>query len=670
MLAAPLLRIRASSKKGLISPLFCTRQEDIELAARIIREFQESWKNKEKRFELDSRIAVIESEYGVDYKLVRGLCALLERRCAFKTGSEITLDVNDDNVKIGNGVDNSNTRNSFSTTTNGLHNNNNSNSTFVLNPIEIRKALFEESSKRGFALTDYERKEIIGLVASRWHLSPFANNKDDIANIIWSDLEENQVLDRFDDIDAESLVGWYNLSLIQTLLFNCTKMEFSVSGGSNWKRILRSVKRLGLMYYLQERENAQQQQDHGENAPERRIVCSLEGPSSLFRLTDRYGTALAKLLPSIILRSSANGSSSSLSSWDIHAWIVRRTLEGQRALYEFKLSNKEAPLLLADPLYYFHHHQPQDNGNKSYFDSAVEEKFARRFVAASESTGWRLIREPDPLIVSGGKAFIPDFVFEKYDRRVYLEIVGFWTPEYLERKLKKLADIILANENAKRAKNLIKNDDRTLPDRVDALSSRAAAASTADLFVAINRDLACSSTALSSLSFHIIPKDRLMQYSNDAVPIRPILDYLKSIDKELVESSINDTGLKVEIDCTKEVIPLQDIVITARDKNIAANSHNRSLPPEVVLKVAMRDYGDKLVEVAGTYLISKRKMEKLQPLLASAIKFTEACKIMTQNDIPESCHAELISKLGYDVVWQSLDPSTAIILKREKTRHK
>jgi hypothetical protein len=378
------------------------------------------------------------------------------------------------------------------------------------------------------------------------------------------------------------------------------------------------------------------------------------------------------LLPSIILQDSVDGPASSL--WDIHAWIVRRTLDGQRVLYEFKLSNEKAPLLLADPLYYYYYrHRHQDNGSKSYFDSAVEEKFARRFGAAAESTGWKLIREPDPLIVSGGRALIPDFMFEKYGMRVYLEIVGFWTPEYLERKLKKLTDIILANGNAKKAENVIKRDG-ALPHRANMLPAAAETAttssssSTADLFVAINKDLACSSTALSSLSFHIIPKDRLIQYDNDTVPIRPILDYLKSIDKELVEASAKDTRLKAEIDCTKDVISIQDVVIInniAKGKSLISGAHNEKLPPEVILRIAMRDYGDRLVEVAGTHLISKKKAEKLQGLLESTVKFTDACRVLTQQDIPESCHAEIISKLGYNVVWQSLDPSTAIISKRE-----
>jgi predicted nuclease of restriction endonuclease-like RecB superfamily len=70
----------------------------------------------------------------------------------------------------------------------------------------------------------------------------------------------------------------------------------------------------------------------------------------------------------------------------------------------------------------------------------VEQKFAMKF--KQFSNGWNLIREPNPLIISNGKGFIPDFAFEKYGIRIYLEIIGFWTNDYLVKKIQKIADII------------------------------------------------------------------------------------------------------------------------------------------------------------------------------------------------------------------------------------
>jgi predicted nuclease of restriction endonuclease-like RecB superfamily len=73
------------------------------------------------------------------------------------------------------------------------------------------------------------------------------------------------------------------------------------------------------------------------------------------------------------------------------------------------------------------------------FDSTLEQEFFHRWGEAPRD-GWSIRREGD-LLHRGQRVFIPDFVFEHKDgRRVFLEIVGFWTPEYLEAKIKTLRE--------------------------------------------------------------------------------------------------------------------------------------------------------------------------------------------------------------------------------------
>jgi predicted nuclease of restriction endonuclease-like RecB superfamily len=602
MLTLQLLRVR--TRNGAIFPMFCTKEEDIELAKRIIQEFKQASKNKEKKAMLEDRISAIEeSDAGNDYKLVRGLYALLERRCTFKS-----RDVINDNE--------GETRSTIP----------------IIDPPRIRKAIFEESSKRGFALTELERREIAYSVASKLHLS----SSDVMLKAMWSDLDDNLILDYFDAIDPEALVGWYNLSLMQTLLFNCTKLDFYISGGLNWKRVLRTVKRLGLMYHLQQ---PQQQQEN-------RIICSLEGPLSLFKLTDRYGTLLAKLLPSIVFSSDKKREDSSGSSgeWHLDAWIVRKTMDG-RKIYEFKISKDEIPKLLTDP---YSSSSPSyitgkevagpssslyNDYNNNNFDSAVEEKFAKRFDQAG--TGWRLIREPDPLVLSNGGAFIPDFMFEKYDKKIYLEIVGFWTKEYLERKLQKLADIFISADSRKKRNNSNNKTDF--------------------LFIAVNEEFACSKSSFSS----IVPKEQLIFYKNETVPVKPILDYLKSIDREIIERKLNDPNLKIELD-NDDDNNNSNVVISINEL-----AQKYCIPAEVARQISLRDNKEKYIE-AGMYLIPRSKAHKLESLLVGTSRFIDACSILSKEGIPESCHAELIAKLGYDVSWQSIDASTAVIVKRRE----
>ena len=521
MLPLPLLRIR--TRKGVITPLFCSDNE-LQLAKKVIGEFEDALKKKEKKGLLVERITPYESKH--DYKLVRGFYTLLERRCVFK-------------------------------------------STSSLDSVFVRRAVFEEASRRGFALTGFERSDIISSVASKMDVST-----SDIEEAMWSDFEENMVLEHFDSIDADDLISWYNLSLMQTLLFNCTKFEFYVHGGINWKRVLRDVKRLGLMYYLEKAAESDE------------LTCSLDGPLSLFKLTDRYGTSIAKLLPSIVTS----------ERWSVKAWIVRKTMSGKK-VFEFELSDANAPSLSALSPY-----TEQKEDMNGIYDSSVEEKFARKF--EQFASGWKLVREPDP-IIADGKALIPDFMFEKYNRRVYLEIVGFWTKEYLERKLHKLIT---------------------------------SAGKKIDMLIAVNEELACSK--LSSL------KEKVIFYKSE-VPIKPIIEHLKRIDQEMIEQSISN--VQITIDSTKgEVIPIEQI------------AKKYSIPEESALKILAKN--NEYI-VVGKFLVSKIKTHKMERLLEGVTKFVDACSVLTQNSIPESCHAELISMLGYDVVWKGLDAGKATIIK-------
>jgi len=70
------------------------------------------------------------------------------------------------------------------------------------------------------------------------------------------------------------------------------------------------------------------------------------------------------------------------------------------------------------------------------FDSKIEEMLARKF--GPSRNGWRLEREA--VIFEAGEALlVPDFVFTHEDgTEVALEIVGYWTPEYLAGKMAKL----------------------------------------------------------------------------------------------------------------------------------------------------------------------------------------------------------------------------------------
>src|SRR5712691_2030893 len=164
MIPLQLLRVKISNKGKSIAPVFCTSDEDVSLAANITGGFEESWKKRDRKGLLTDRIGLIEGEHG-DYKLVRGISSLLERRCTFVNASEQSRN---------NGIDSAD---------------------LTVEPDVIRRSLFEESSKSDLALTILRREQIIQSVARQLGVG-----KENVLIQMWSDLDENLVVENFDRI--------------------------------------------------------------------------------------------------------------------------------------------------------------------------------------------------------------------------------------------------------------------------------------------------------------------------------------------------------------------------------------------------------------------------------------------------------------------------------------
>ncbi len=75
-------------------------------------------------------------------------------------------------------------------------------------------------------------------------------------------------------------------------------------------------------------------------------------------------------------------------------------------------------------------------------DSAVERALIRDL--RRMGTAWTVLRETAALR-AGSHLFFPDLTLNSGERRVFVEVVGFYTREYLERKLAAIAAAGLRN---------------------------------------------------------------------------------------------------------------------------------------------------------------------------------------------------------------------------------
>ena len=264
------------------------------------------------------------------------------------------------------------------------------------------------------------------------------------------------------------------------------------------------------------------------------------------------------------------------------------------------------------------------------------------------SIGWNLIREPDPLILSNGKAFIPDFVFEKYGINVYLEIVGFWTSEYLKRKLEKIKDL---------------------------LNTKSGTSVGADLLIVANIDNYISENGdkimIDSIFSKYIGRNNLIFYKKDQIPFGPIIKYLKNIDTRIID----DISINFNNSIVKE---LESIIEDKQNEIIFLKqvSDKQNIPVESVLKTIrnLQSNNDasttaiknrlKRFLLLDNYLISNDKIDELLPVLTKLKKLSDAVRFLGQNNIPEECITSLIPKIGFEIVWNGIDFNDALIKRK------
>jgi uncharacterized protein len=605
MLSLELLRTKITNKGQRIIPLFCLASADnLLIAQKLITEFESSYNKKETKGDLQKRLFLYENSYS-DFKLIRGLIALLERRCVFKINQSFSSDSKN---KI------------FSTQ--------------ILSSFLLRKVLFEESSRRGLPVDHTKRDKIFQYVASKLGIETTYLEK-----LMWLDQEDYLILENFSSIEPIHLLGIYNLSILQTLLFNSVNFEFTIKGGTNWKQVLRTIKRFGLMYNLQKTQknldnefpkkiqsNQIEQNivdgDDFKSYFNDAIICSIDGPLSIFKLTNKYGVLIAKVIPKII----------SASKWSIKASIIKNSFSG-RKLYDFDLSSDSEVHFFNSINDRFYNDYPFEDSNSINlnFDSFVETKFAMQF--EKFHTGWKLVREPDPLILPSGRAFIADFLFERYGKKIYFEIIGFWTVQYLERKFKKIYEISKFSDN--------KND----------------------LLIAINENnlVSESSEMKKLLSGSILDYNKIIIYKKDLIPMKKILFYLKSIDNKIMNQNLETYRSEMTeyiidlLNKNQEIINLEEI---SKTYGVSINSLSN-----IISNLLTNNYIKKYI-IQNSLLISEKKLNEIKDAIGNIDNLIKIQQIFENNNIPIQYTTDILKYLGYEIVWKGIDLSN-IIIKRK-----
>jgi len=432
----------------------------------------------------------------------------------------------------------------------------------TVDPERARTAAFGAAEEIG-VITETDRERALADAASALDCTPAV-----LEASLYADLDERAILVDLDSRwSPQELCAQYDLSLAQTALFDATALTVR---SSDPRGLVSAVKRLRLMYEI-------------ERTPEGRVI-EVTGPTRLFRRTRRYGTRFARLLRTI----------ATTKEWHLDATIDDRGTERELTLDQDDLSVPSAEPVVEVP-----------------YDSGVEADFAARFEALD--LDWELRREPEPL-EAGSRVMIPDFAFDwphavpeaasgaeadpepvsdghiGQGFRLFFEIMGFWTPEYVAKKL----------------------------DQLDELEA-------VDMIVAVDESL--------GVGEDIDARDaRALPYSG-TVDIKAVRDALRGYETDLIAASADTLPA--------ELVPEADAVgldALAREHGVSERAFSETEFPEH--------------ERVGRTLVRPPVLDGLAEVLASGMDLADAEAHLEEFSLDDA--STILSALGYRVEWEGL----------------
>jgi uncharacterized protein len=262
-------------------------------------------------------------------------------------------------------------------------------------PIEIRQKVFLEARKFHPVLpASEEKKEVLELIASE-----FQTNADAISANLYADLPAQQHLISFDSIEPEDLLDRYNLAQAQALLYKAIEMKIRVAPSdlNNYRAIFGWIKHFGLIHSVI---------GNATNGYE----ITLTGAASLFHRSQKYGVQMSVFLPALLL----------CKDWKLRAEIVQKN---GRNLF-FELTSEQTEIV-------------SNRFDEPIYENPDIQKLLKNWEKSAND--WQL-KENREVIDLGKTAFVPDLVLiSPAGSEVYLDILGFWTPKSLQKRLEEFA---------------------------------------------------------------------------------------------------------------------------------------------------------------------------------------------------------------------------------------
>ncbi len=357
MLTGDLVRVNSRGpqlKPGFVDP---DKEALLERAAALIECFKDGVDETRTRAEVNQRVDDLIGD-SRDAKLVRGLAKVCLDRSTFEVQAPV-------------------------------------------DPIELRWQVFSLARERGPIAHEagmLERtvaRDVLEEVAAARELTV-----EQIEECLYADLQQAHRLQHCGVEDASWLLHRYNVALVQSVLLRSSQVQITVHGAKppKLRQLFRAIKFHQLLHHASKRKKA--------------LHITLDGPSSLFSQSSRYGMQLANFFPSLLLQD---------ARWTLEATVLWTK---QRREKKLRLSSEDALVS---------HYK-----DRGAYETRLQKWFVERWDALD--TDWKRTPARSPINLAGKAVVMPDYTFTKNKKKAHLEIVGFWRRDYLKRRAELLEE--------------------------------------------------------------------------------------------------------------------------------------------------------------------------------------------------------------------------------------
>ena len=268
-----------------------------------------------------------------------------------------------------------------------------------LEEFRLRFWRFVEERYGGF-IPRSQRTKALTLAAKEFNLA----DARQVEMLLTAHREEHMLLQRQNGTPtAQDLIGAYNFEVLETLLYNCENVTFTVTGGSLGgaaRTLISLAKRFSVLVDLERVRVG--------------LRATITGPRVFFGRPSPFGWNIAQVL--IRLLDDAPRLGLTMAELTINVILRDRS-------YVVHLSSDTVP---------FFNPRKERREAEAFLDSRIEKQFYWSW-RNNRFRGWDIVREPEALMV-GERLIVPDFALVKDDRRVLVEIIGYWREEYTQKK--------------------------------------------------------------------------------------------------------------------------------------------------------------------------------------------------------------------------------------------